>query len=85
MNFEYNKLRITAKEFDEAFDYNEDIDEYIDWSNATRPNIEQRRVNLDLPKWMIEKLDIEAKRIGVARHAIMKIFLAERLEMDHNR
>lgn len=75
----------TAKEFDEAFDNNEDIDEYIDWSNATRPNIEQRRVNLDLPKWMIEKLDIEAKRIGVARQAIMKMFLAERLEMDHNR
>ncbi len=75
----------TAKEFDEAFDNNEDIDEYIDWSNATRPNVEQRRVNLDLPKWMIEKLDIEAKRIGVARQAIMKMFLAERLEMDHNR
>ena len=75
----------TAKEFDEAFDNNEDIDAYIDWSNATRPNIEQRRVNLDLPKWMIEKLDIEAKRIGVARQSIMKMFLAERLEMDHNR
>ena len=75
----------TAKEFDEAFDNNEDIDEYIDWSNATRPNVEQRRVNLDLPKWMIEKLDIEAKRIGVARQAIMKIFLSERLETDHNR
>ncbi len=75
----------TAKEFDEAFDNNENIDAYIDWSNATRPNVEQRRVNLDLPKWMIEKLDIEAKRIGVARQAIMKMFLAERLEMDHNR
>ena len=75
----------TAKEFDEAFDNNEDIDEYIDWSSAIRPNIEQRRVNLDLPRWMIDKLDIEAKRIGVARQAIMKMFLAERLEMDHNR
>ncbi len=71
----------TAKEFDEAFENGEDLDEYIDWSKATRPNIEQRRVNLDLPKWMIEKLDIEAKRIGVARQAIMKMFLAERLEM----
>ena len=75
----------TAKEFDEAFDNNENIDAYIDWSSATRPNIEQRRVNLDLPRWMIEKLDIEAKRIGVARQAIMKMFLAERLENDHNR
>ena len=71
----------TAKEFDEAFDNNEDLEQYIDWSKAKRPNIEQKRVNLDLPKWMIDKLDIEAKRIGVARQAIMKMFLAERLEM----
>ncbi len=46
----------------------------IDWSKATRPNFEQRRVNLDLPKWMIEKLDYEAKHLGIARQAIMKIF-----------
>ena len=72
----------TAKEFDEAFDNNEDIDELIDWSKSTRPNFEQKRVNLDLPKWMIVKLDYEAKRLGVARQAIMKMFLAEKLE--HN-
>ncbi len=71
----------TAKEFDEAFDNYEDLDEYVDWSKSSRPNIEQKRVNLDLPKWMIEKLDIEAKRIGVARQSIMKMFLAERLEL----
>ena len=71
----------TAKEFDKAFDNNEDLDDYIDWTKARRPNIEQKRVNLDLPKWMIERLDQEAKRIGVARQAIMKMFLAERLEM----
>ncbi len=71
----------TAKEFDKAFENNEDLDDYIDWTKARRPNIEQKRVNLDLPKWMIERLDQEAKRIGVARQAIMKMFLAERLEM----
>lgn len=71
----------TVEEFEKAFDNGEDLDEYIDWAKAKRPNIEQKRVNLDLPKWMIEKLDIEAKRIGVARQSIMKMFLAERLEM----
>ena len=30
---------------------------------------------------MIERLDQKAKRIGVARQAIMKMLLAERLEM----
>ena len=70
----------TAKEFEEAFDNNEDIDDFIDWSKATRPNFEQKRVNLDLPKWMIDRLDYEAKRLGVARQAIMKMFLSEKLE-----
>ena len=72
----------TAKEFDEMFDSGEDISEHVDWSKAKRPNLEQKRVNLDLPKWMIDRLDYEAKRIGVARQAIMKMFLAERLEHD---
>jgi hypothetical protein len=71
---------VDAKEIDRIFDEGEAIDEYVDWSKATRPNLEQKRVNLDLPFWMVERLDREAKRLGVARQAIMKIILAERLE-----
>ncbi len=70
----------TAKEFDEAFDNGEDISAFVDYSKGRRPNLEQKRVNLDLPVWMIEKLDQEAKRLGVARQAIMKMFLAQHLE-----
>jgi hypothetical protein len=73
-------MKITAEELDAKFDAGEDISEYVDWSKAKRPNLTQRRVNLDLPVWMVEQLDREAKRIGVARQAIMKMFLAERLE-----
>ncbi len=40
----------------------------------------QKRVNVDFPTWMIESLDKEAKRIGVTRQSIIKIWLAERLE-----
>jgi len=69
----------TAKEFDELFDSGEDISEFVDYSKGTRPNLEQKRVNLDLPIWMIERLDKEAKRLGVARQAIMKMFLAQQL------
>lgn len=70
----------TAKEFDKLFDSGEDISEFVDYSKGTRPNLAQKRVNLDLPIWMIEKLDKEAKRLGVARQAIMKMFLAQHLE-----
>ncbi|WP_456430410.1 type II toxin-antitoxin system BrnA family antitoxin [Nitratifractor sp.] len=70
----------TFNEFEEVFDRGEEIDEYVDWSRTRRPNLEQKRVNLDLPLWMIELLDREAKRLEIARQAVMKIFLAERLE-----
>lgn len=70
----------TAKEFDELFDNNGDITEFVDYSKGHRPNLAQKRVNLDLPVWMIERLDKEAKRLGVARQAIMKMFLAQHLE-----
>lgn len=70
----------TSKEFDKAFNDGEDIAEFVDWTKIRRPNLEQKRVNLDLPVWMIERLDFEAKRLGVARQAIMKMFLAQHLE-----
>ena len=70
----------TAQQFDEAFDNGEDISAYVNYAKAKRPNLEQKRVNLDLPVWMIERLDQEAKRLGVARQAIMKMFLAQKLE-----
>jgi hypothetical protein len=37
------------------------------------------RVNVDFPLWMIQSLDKEAKRLGVPRQSIIKIWLAERL------
>ncbi|MDD1444193.1 BrnA antitoxin family protein [Dolichospermum sp. ST_sed3] len=70
----------TAKEFDDLFDNGDDISEFVDYSKGYRPNLTQKRVNLDLPIWMIERLDKEAKRLGVARQAIMKMFLAQHLE-----
>jgi hypothetical protein len=39
-----------------------------------------KRVNVDFPIWMVNKLDREAKRLGVTRQSIIKIWLAERLE-----
>ena len=69
-----------AKEFDQKFDAGEDVLEYLDLSNAKRTNQAQKRVNVDFPIWMIQALDREAKRLGVTRQSIIKIWLAERLE-----
>jgi len=73
---------IKATELDELFDSGADISDYVDFSSAKRVNFEQKRVNLDLPVWMIEQLDFEAKKLGVARQAIMKMFLAQHLKTE---
>ena len=72
--------KIKAEEFDKKFDAGEDISEYVDWGSASRPNQEQKRVNVDFPVWMINRLDKEARRLGVPRQAIIKVWIAERLE-----
>jgi len=69
----------TAEEFDQAFDDNADIDALVEQAEARRPNIEQQTVQQELPIWMIQKLDAEAQRLGIARQAMVKVFLAERL------
>jgi macrodomain Ter protein organizer (MatP/YcbG family) len=69
-----------AKRLDKKFDDGEDITKYLDVSKAHRPEQEQRRVNVDFPIWMIHSLDKEAKRLGVPRQSIIKVWVAERLE-----
>ena len=69
-----------AKDLDKRFDAGEDITEFLDLSKATRPGLEQKRVNVDFPVWMIHLLDREAKRLGVPRQSIIKIWIAERLK-----
>ena len=69
-----------AKELDKKFDKGEDISKFLDLSRASRPGRDQRRVNVDLPKWMIESLDKEALRLGVTRQSIIKVWIAEKLQ-----
>ena len=69
-----------AKELDAKFDYGEDLSAYLDVSKAHRPEQEQKRVNVDFPLWMIHQLDKEAKRLGVPRQSIIKVWVAERLK-----
>jgi hypothetical protein len=69
-----------AKDFDKKFDEGNSVVNHLDLSKARRPEQEQKRVNVDFPLWMIHSLDKEAKRLGVPRQSIIKIWLAERLQ-----
>jgi len=74
------KKSIEAKDFDRKFENGDDIIEYLDLNKVSRPRQEQKRVNVDFPIWMIQQLDKEARKLGVTRQSIIKIWLAERLK-----
>lgn len=69
-----------AKDLDKLFDSGEvDITDYLDLSKAFRPGHEQKRVNVDFPTWMIDRLDRESSKLGVPRQSLIKVWIAERL------
>jgi len=80
--------KITAEEFDKKFDDGEDINDYLDLSTAIRLKdikklkTETKKVNVDFPEWVVESLDKEAKKIGVTRQSIIKVWIAERLKEE---
>jgi hypothetical protein len=69
-----------TEEFDRMFDEGKDVTHLLDPSSARRPNQELKRVNVDFPIWIVNRLDQEARRLGVTRQSLIKIWLAERLE-----
>ena len=70
---------ISAEELDRRLDDGEDVNEYFDWSNARRPGLEPKRVRIDFPAWVVARLDKEARRLGVTRQSLIKVWIAERL------
>lgn len=73
-----------ASELDKKFDdTEEDILEHFDISSVRRINEEPKRVNIDFPSWMVRSLDREARHLGVSRQAVIKMWLAERLERSN--
>jgi len=73
-----------AKNFEDKFESGDEILQDLDLSNAKRPMQKQKRINVDIPEWMIDSLDREAGRVGVTRQSIIKVWLAERLEQSQS-
>ena len=68
-----------AKEFDRKFDNGENVTASLDAARARRVGWDVKRVNVDFPEWVVVSLDREARRLGVTRQSIIKIWIAERL------
>jgi hypothetical protein len=69
-----------AENLDRKFDEGEDILEYFDISTLRHPGLEPQPIEISVPQWMVVALDEEAQRLGIQRDAIIKLWLAERLE-----
>lgn len=68
-----------AKTFDLKFDAGEKIVDQLDLSKTQRVGTDAKRVNVDFPAWMVGSLDREARRMGVTRQSLIKLWLADRL------
>ena len=71
-----------ASELDRKFDDGESVMDMLDLASTRKLNLDQRKVNVDFPIWMIESLDRTARRLGVTRQSVIKMWLAERLERE---
>lgn len=74
-----------SKRIEELFDAGEDVLPYADESTFERPTQRQRRVSLDLTTQTVERLDGYADEYGVTRQALIKVWLAERLNTEDDR
>ena len=69
-----------AKDFDKKFDEGKSVVKHLDLAKARRPEQEQKRVNVFFPLGFFNSLYNVAKRLGVPRQSIIKIWIAERLQ-----
>ncbi len=72
--------RISAEEFDRKFDDGESVVEHLDLSTMRRGAWPAKRVNVDMPAQMVARLDMHAKKRGVTRQALIKMWLADKLD-----
>ncbi|MEK7702539.1 MAG: CopG family transcriptional regulator [Nitrospirota bacterium] len=73
------KKKVSLEDLDQLFNSGSDkIDEYFDYEKARRPNLALKRVNLDFSPWVVNAMDKEAARIGVARIAVLKMWTSEK-------
>jgi CopG antitoxin of type II toxin-antitoxin system len=70
---------MNAEELDRKFDEGEEVLEHFDLSTLKRPGLESQAIEIELPQWMLEEIDREAQRLGIQRQAVIKVWLAERL------
>ncbi|MFY9673062.1 MAG: hypothetical protein WB817_03590 [Terriglobales bacterium] len=68
-----------AKTFDRKFDSGARVVDQLDLNQARRVGTDPKRVNVDFPARMVDSLDREARRLGVTRQSLIKLWLADKI------
>ena len=74
-----SRKTVKAEKFDRDFEEGRDLIPYLDLASAKARHPIQR-INVDVPKDLLKKVDQEASRIGVPRTSLIKIWIAEKLD-----
>lgn len=70
--------KIKAAEFDQAFEEGK-VFGHLDLKSVKR-SYPVQRINIDIPRETLEKVDREASRVGVARASLLKLWIAEQAD-----
>ncbi len=84
------KKRLSKKEL---FSSSEKMDAYLEKTDLgdlflSYGKVEHskiKKINLDLPEWLLAQLDIEASRAGVSRQPLIKLWLLQKLEEERSK
>ena len=74
---------ISTEEFDRRFDEGEDLEEYFDMNSPIihrADSDEPRRVNFNMPAWLVDELDADARHLATSRQSIVNMRLADYYE-----
>ncbi len=82
--------KFTSEEQERLFWQNHDSSEYIDWTDAkevTFPKLKPstKTISLRLPEEMIDDLKVLANKRDIPYQSLLKIFLSERIYLEHTK
>ncbi len=78
-----NKKSITAVDFDEKFEKEENLVSYLQTDKISKPGLKARRVSVDFAEWMVQELDRAAQKLGITRQSLIKVFISDKLNETH--
>ncbi len=76
-----------------SFKDSREMDQYLEktdlgrifeqYGKIEKPQI--RKINLDLPEWVLTQLDFEAARAGISRQPLIKMWLIQKLDDERKK